>query len=238
MATKTAKAKKVDAVVAAAEAAREAELAALWAAEDALHVHIQIQTIANDHGEVHLPQASLPEAVQPRQTVTMLVVKRGLQGPERDAAGKLVREPVTGRHIAAWARILPEAELAQALGMVDGVARGAPLRQWLAAQGGDVTSAHRDAVADAVAAGLSRVTATLATRRDALAYDGKLALQTARGTDWTAKGAATWAQGMRDRGLTVDAAKAEPVRAMARTLEEAHAALASASDAVAGVLPR
>lgn len=197
-----------------------------------------LDNLRGGEGAVSIALATLPEAIGPAAEVGMHVVARGLDGrPMRDEAGRLIRVAVTGAHIAAWARILPEAELVAALGLgPDGVVAGAPLRAWLAAQGGDATSEQRDAMVDVVAAGLSRVTATIATRRDALVADGALARQAATGSDWTARGAARWAQTVADKGLTVR--DATPVRALAATLEAEAAAVVAASDAVAGLLPR
>lgn len=197
-----------------------------------------LDTLRGGDGAVSIKLATLPEAIGPAAEVGMHVVARGLDGkPQRDDKGRLIRVAVTGAHVAAWARILPEAELVAALGLgPDGVVAGAPLRAWLAARGSDVTSAQRDAVVDVVAAGLSRVTATIATRRDALVADGALARQAATGRDWTARGAFRWATTARNKGLTVrDAA---PVRALGAALEAEAAAVVAAFDAVAGLLPR
>jgi hypothetical protein len=171
-------------------------------------------------------QAHITEVVSGSNALTLTIPQRGLDGKPVVVDGKLQRRPVTEADVDLWRSRLPAELVDAALGVRP---CGAPLRQWLADRDAAEAAAVRGMVADVIAAGVSRVTTTAGTIRDALASNVALARAEATGRAMSAAGVQRWAERVQARGLTVQ--RPEVVAGMAATLEAdaAHTLAAAAT---------
>lgn len=186
--------------------------------------------------------ANIAQTMAHASPLTLTIPNRGMDGKPVVVNGKLQRRAVTQADVDLWRQRMPADLVDAALGLsVTGTGKkatetatpaGAGLRQWLAGLDAETAKALRGMVTDCIAAGVSRVTATVGALRGELASNAVLARATANGRDLSAPQVQRWAEACAARGLSVTEAGRATVQAMSGKLDADAAATAAAADSL------
>jgi len=190
-------------------------------------------------------QAHIAATMAHTSPLTLTIPDRGLDGKPVVVDGKLQRRAVTQADVDLWRDRMPAELVDAALGLtVTGTGKkatetatpsGAGLRQWFAGLDAETAKGVRGMVTDCIAAGVSRVTATVGALRGELASNAVLARATANGRNLSAPQVQRWAEQCAARGLSVTEAGRATVTAMAGKLDAEAAATAAAAESLRGL---